>query len=318
MQDRPSQRRLPPLYSQQAWLVRLRWLAGTAVAAGGLLDELYLNWYARGWAITAVGLVILLYNLGLHLLLRAERPRPPSQHRLRILAWMQILPDLSALTALALWTGGYASPLLSFYVVHMVFASLLLPRAMAFAVAGVAVVMVELALWIDHLNPRTRHDLTIGVGWALTLLATVYLANKITRSLRMSQRRLKSRNRRIQAMARRLRAQQQALLQQEKMVAMGQMAAGVAHEIANPLASMDGLLQLLARQPEKISAENLTRLREQVARINAIVRQLTTFAHPGQGAWEDASLNEVATRALAILSGILVRVRWVWTSGGAG
>ena len=48
----------------------------------------------------------------------------------------------------------------------------------------------------------------------------------------------------------RLRQHQLAMAQQEKMVALGQIAAGVAHEIANPLASMDSLLQLVQRKPE--------------------------------------------------------------------
>jgi len=85
------------------------------------------------------------------------------------------------------------------------------------------------------------------------------------------------------------------------MVAMGQMAAGVAHEVANPLASMDGLLQLLERRPEKISLENMARLREQISRISQIVRQLTTFAHPQEGNWQITGLNDVVTRALDVL-----------------
>jgi len=84
------------------------------------------------------------------------------------------------------------------------------------------------------------------------------------------------------------------------MIAMGQMAAGVAHEVANPLASMDGLLQLLERRPESISPEKISRLREQIARITQIVRQLTDFAHAG-GEWTDAQLNTVVTKALEVL-----------------
>jgi signal transduction histidine kinase len=87
------------------------------------------------------------------------------------------------------------------------------------------------------------------------------------------------------------------------MIAMGQMAAGVAHEVANPLASMDGLLQLLERRPDKATPENFARLREQIARITGIVRQLTDFAHPGAGGgeWREASVNDVIAKALEVL-----------------
>ena len=80
-------------------------------------------------------------------------------------------------------------------------------------------------------------------------------------------------------MSRQIKRHQQAMTQQEKMVALGQMAAGVTHEIANPLASMDSLLQLMQRKPDRIRPDAMNVLREQIARIN---QQLGTA--PANGA----------------------------------
>jgi two-component system sensor kinase FixL len=98
-----------------------------------------------------------------------------------------------------------------------------------------------------------------------------------------------------------LHRQQDALVQHEKMAAMGQMAAGVAHEIANPLASMDSLLQLVQRQPETWNDQTIVSLREQVERINRIVRELTSFAHPNESGWEVVTLNPVVENALKMV-----------------
>jgi two-component system sensor kinase FixL len=92
--------------------------------------------------------------------------------------------------------------------------------------------------------------------------------------------------------------QQSALVQHEKMAAMGQMAAGVAHEIANPLASMDSVLQLVARHPDRLGAETAGTLRQQVNRINELVRRMKDFAHPVETSWERVPINEVVEAAL--------------------
>jgi signal transduction histidine kinase len=98
-----------------------------------------------------------------------------------------------------------------------------------------------------------------------------------------------------------LRRHQKAMIQQEKMAVAGRMAAGVAHEIANPLASMDGLLQLMERRPDKLRPEAIKNLREQVMRVSQILRRMTAFAHPGEGEWQIRSINEVVEKALDVI-----------------
>ena len=91
----------------------------------GWADAQWLHWFHRGPQIAAVGAGILVYNLALRVILsRVGRRR----RTLVLFAWAQLLLDLLCLTMLSVWTGGLLSPVATFFVFHMVFASLLLPR----------------------------------------------------------------------------------------------------------------------------------------------------------------------------------------------
>ena len=217
------------------------------------------------------------------------------------LAFAQLLLDLVALTALVAWTGGMSSPLLAFFVFHMVFASLLLPRYAAYASAAAAAALIAGGLWLAGQFPGDRGQVLHLLGIVVTLGFTVMLINRITRDLRVHRQQLIRQNRRIKAMSRQLREQQQALVQHEKMVAMGHMAAGVTHEIANPLACMDSLLQLAQRRPGRVTAETIEKLRDQVQRINQIIQQMKAFAHPTEAVAQAVPLNKVVEQALAMV-----------------
>ncbi len=297
--DEPARRRDRALYGQLRWFVRLRWGAGLAVLLGALVDALLGD--APGWrpaALAGVGGVIGLYNIALWWPLR--RPRRASGP-LMVLAGAQIVLDLACLSLLVAWTGGTASPLLGFFVFHMVFASLLLPRPLAYAAAAIALALLSTALAIMGIWPSNSVERMTIVGWTLSLVGTVFVANHITRSLKQHRLRLLSRNRRIRQMSRQIRRHQKALIQHEKMAAMGQMAAGVAHEIANPLANLDSVLQLIRRQPDRASAQRLATLAEQTERIGQIIQQMTDFAHPTQMQWQELTLDQLVEPALRMV-----------------
>lgn len=291
-----------PLYMQLNWFIQLRWLAAVAVIAASVAAQWLPRWDELAAHGLVLGLAIAGYNLAVRLMLRRVPSAGRSRRRpLLALAGAQILFDLGCLTLLALWSGGALSPVNGFFVFHMVIASLLLPPLLAYGGAAAAVLLMAAGLTLTRQWPADPQVQLVAIGWVLTLLLTVYLTSRITRILRGHQRRLVRQNRRIRAMTDMLRRQQRNMVQHEKMVAMGQMAAGITHEITNPLASMDSLLQLLQRRPERINAESLTTLRDQVRRIDQIIQQMKTFAHPADQQRQVMAVNEVVRQALDVL-----------------
>jgi signal transduction histidine kinase len=289
--------RSSPLLAQLRWFIMLRWIAAAAVVLGALVEH-RIGWFGGIAArVLAIGVILFLYNVALSSIL----PRVQQRRGLLWMALAQLLLDMIALTALVAWTGGIRSPLIAFFVFHMVFASLLLPEMIAFASAAAACLMIGCGLALSHKWPVDRTDRLAGIGILITLVLTVMLTNRITQDLRAHRRRLVRKSRRIKAMSEQLQRQQQALVQHEKMVAMGRMAAGVTHEITNPLASMDSLLQLIQRRPERMKPETIQTLRDQVSRINQIIQQMKTFAHPAEMQSAKVEINEVVEQALNML-----------------
>src|ERR1700716_4610791 len=76
-----------------------------------------------------------------------------------------------------------------------------------------------------------------------------------------------------------LRRTQEQLLQSEKMSAVGQLIAGVAHELNNPLTAILGYAQLLeAEGLEQRSSDFVQKLHKQAQRTQKIVQNLLSFA----------------------------------------
>jgi len=299
---RDTDARLDPLLRREVgWMIRLRWWAGIAIILGDVEQGLHGPLFEHPGSIASVGVGVLILNALLAAFLRWAERAAAGHRTLLALAWVQVFFDLVALTALTLLTGGLASPILALYFFHMLFASLLLPRLHAYGAALLAVGTVAGAFALTGMWPETTDRLVFGIGWGLALIVGVHLANHVTRAVfTREQNRLEQLDQ-LTEMQEQIADHERAMLQQEKLVAIGQLAAGVAHEVSNPLASMDGLLQMMQRHPDKPRPEAVGQLRDQVQRITQTVRQLNTLSHPDLGKPERADLNQLVTATLAIV-----------------
>lgn len=290
------------LHRELRWLMQLRWIAGVAVAAAGVVNWRWGRWYPMEYQPVVLGGAILAYNALFGLISRGLPLLPFRSRGLFVFASAQIFVDLACLVALTLWTGGLRSPVLGFFFFHMIFASLVQHRGWAYATGLMAITALGAGLWATGRWPHDQADRFVAIGWATTMLITVFLTDRITRALYRRELARARKVHRMRSMSAKLRAHQHALIQSEKMSAMGQMAAGIAHEINNPLASMDSVLQLMQRNPGVPRPESVSALREQIQRIHRTVRQLTSFAHPGHGDVESVSINSVVRSCLEMLA----------------
>ena len=94
----------------------------------------------------------------------------------------------------------------------------------------------------------------------------------------------------------------------ERMASVGRLAAGVAHEIGNPIAAIMGMHDLIAddQTDEETRADFLRRMRKETERINVVVRDLLDYARPEDDGPTsvravDADVAEVAADALALV-----------------
>ena len=91
------------------------------------------------------------------------------------------------------------------------------------------------------------------------------------------------------------------LIRSEKLASLGQMAAGVAHEIGNPLAAIMGNVDLLRRRAEGRERELLDATAEQVRRIDRIVRGLLDYSRVREPKVRPIDVNDVVHKTLELL-----------------
>ena len=90
--------------------------------------------------------------------------------------------------------------------------------------------------------------------------------------------------------------------QSEKLAVIGQIAAGVAHEIGNPLTSISSLVQILQRRSQdQFMNEQLANIKENIDRISKIVRELVDFSRPPSYETESQDISDIIKTALGIV-----------------
>lgn len=100
-----------------------------------------------------------------------------------------------------------------------------------------------------------------------------------------------------------LRQMEQQIEQAERLAAIGQLAAGVAHEIRNPLASISGSVELLRSAPDNDDEDNAA-LKEiitrEIDRLNNLINDLLDYTNPAQRAVAEFDLAELVGETLKV------------------
>jgi signal transduction histidine kinase len=106
---------------------------------------------------------------------------------------------------------------------------------------------------------------------------------------------------RIEDRTRELHESQAMLVQHEKQAAFGLLAAGIAHEVGNPLAAISSLVQLLRRRStDEDTQERYSLIGDQLRRIQGTLRELVDFSRPATTQESQCNVHEIVEEALSI------------------
>jgi len=193
--------RIQEVVTSAHWLLTMRWIAGAGVLVATWIACRILGLGVSSTPLYVIGLIILLYNALLWRMV-ARLDADPAQSKITYsqLAHLQVGLDWLAMTALIHFSGGVESPIIFFFIFHVIIASLLFSQRIAFIYAFMALLLVggtvalEIAGWLPHVHvggflavdSYRNAAFFIGVlgTFAATSIVTVYLASSIAERLR--------------------------------------------------------------------------------------------------------------------------------------
>jgi signal transduction histidine kinase len=140
----------------------------------------------------------------------------------------------------------------------------------------------------------------VSMGWV------TWASTHLTSLLRLAGEQLQQANeqleQRIVERTGELRESQAMLVQHEKQAAFGLLAAGIAHEVGNPLAAISSLVQLLRRKKETDTEtqERYQLIGDQLRRIQGTLRELVDFSRPANTDPTLCDVHGIVEEALSI------------------
>jgi signal transduction histidine kinase len=264
------------------WFIKLRYSAVVMLFLFLYFSKYFLDisfTQTQQEAIIIITISILVYNLIFHFLRQYVKFEADKFNPLH-LSILQMISDLIALLLIVYYTGSVESPLLLFFVFHMIVGSLILPGFIIYLFAFSVIAFVwaftigEYYLIIQHnhisgflpisLHQNLNYVLSVNLGFGFMVFMVVLIANKMANQLFRREQQLLESIDKINA----------AEKEKQKYI------SGIVHEIKTPLAAVHSYLDLVLQKflgpLDEVVEEKLVRARrrsdEAIELINSVLK----------------------------------------------
>jgi two-component system, sensor histidine kinase RegB len=291
------------------WLLRLRWVA----IAGQLVTiALVITVWKVTLRVEPLLVVISLTavtNLLFHWWLHRQRlaARSTARESGEILLVLTMLLDLISLTALLYFSGGPTNPFITFYLVNLALAAILLPSIWSWVLTALAIFLFDgFFIWgyvpipelegaaesIAAEHPWVRRQGLIA-AFAACAVVNCYFITRVSKALQQREAEL-----------RRVEKQQAA---SERLEALATLAAGAGHELASPLSTIAVIANDLARHLEGAPVpdsviEDMSLIRSELAHCRSILDRMSGNA--GQAVGEQVGSWKLERILEEVISGL--------------
>ncbi|MFZ5830653.1 MAG: sensor histidine kinase [Planctomycetota bacterium] len=287
--------RLPPEGAR--WLVSLRWIACAAVFATTFLASTVLDVVRDPLPLYLVGVAMAGYNV---LFRVAQRSTSTGEANVERVIFLQVFLDLLSLTLLLYFSDLPRNPFIFYFLFHMIIAGMYLRGWGPYFFATLATGLVGLVMLLLYFHlipsfplhfptdppeppqPDPMQMFGVFAAFASALWFTVYFTTSIRRYVDRAHAEIR---------------------QKEKMLGIGQLVAGIAHQIANPL---DGVQNCLQRIGERVKDDrHLTQyvqmMAEALQRIERTAKRVQAFARPHGITMQSTEVNPAIESTLEML-----------------
>jgi len=302
------------IYDRLEWFIKLRWAAIASMAGITLAFKYLFGIELFSIALFSIFTAMILYNILCHSLNKKLhtwqfRIDQPVKIPIRF-ANFQIGLDLIFLALLWQMYGGVENPIMFFFVFHMIIAAILLSRKICYLWAIFSTFLIILIAGLEYteiikhnhvLSRLTGIILWDNLPWifftlstfCFTLICVVFMTSTITSRLHNRNKELVKLTKEISD--KKLHATEKQLHVSEKMASLGKLAAGIAHEINNPLTTILSFSECLADDLEdrESSLDDINVIIKETIRIREIVKDILNFARVSETSGStDTNVND--------------------------
>jgi len=235
--------------------------------------------------IAAIFILSFVYAVGLYRL-----------KHLILIASAQIIIDTLIVTVILFVTGNFSSIFSFLYLVVIIYSSILIPFRGTIAIAAICSIQFGIMIDLEYYGvilPFGTKDLLLASAYTGTQVlykilitmtacfAVAFLSSFLSEQVRRTRKEL--------------RIMEEHVKRVDKMAAIGEMAAGLAHEIKNPLASLSGSIQLL-REDIRYDSDHdrlMQIVLREADRLNSLATNFLLYARPPAAKVEAMDLAKI-------------------------